>query len=235
MRSIRLPETDLANLAFDGYDLKVKKLLSWLAPKQIAGSYEPLRRSVGEAASVGLPLVPELERTTLAQLELLVTRECRGNSDKIAMNMPAVRSIRAFVDERSVEAFFLEELPMTLYPGMRYSFWAPILIRYDGKSRIVFMDLRRTNHLSASGTHFCFSVIHERFRVLDPNFAKIGSEVWRFTNNTSRAIRVIQEFTSPIPYEKILADVAETYSILNALRSGRTGSATPPDYGPLFR
>ncbi len=157
LRSIRLPETDIANLAFRSYDFKVAFLSNWLQPKQIKGSYEPLRKSVGEAANVELPLLPDLERTTLKQLESLVIRACKGDADRIKMNLAPVSAIRRFVDDVSAEADFLETLPMALYPGMRYSFWSPMIVRYGGVARIIFLDLRRTGGLSATGLHVSFS------------------------------------------------------------------------------
>jgi hypothetical protein len=235
LKSIRLPETDIANLAFKSYDFKVGFLSNWLKPKKISGSYEPLRQSVGEAANVELPLLPDLETTTLEQLEALVIRACKGDSKRILMNLAPVRAIRKFVDEREATAEFLDTLPMALYPGMRYSFWAPMLVRYEGAVRIVFMDLRRTGGMSASGLHVCFSIMHERFRALNPDFATVKFEAWRFSNNDKRSIRPIEEWGVPLSYERIVEDVAETYAILNALRSGDMGRATGTDDGPLFR
>lgn len=235
LKSIRLPETDVANIAFRSYDSKVSFLSSWLRPKQIKGSYEPLRRSVGEAANVGLPLLPDVGATSLEQLESLVIKECKGNAGLVAMNLAPVRAIRAFVQEHHIEAEFLEELPIALYPGMRYTFWAPMLVRYDGRARIVFLDLRRTGGLNESGQWVCFSIMHERLRALNPDYASVQFESWRFANNAKRSIRPIREWREPIGYYDIVADVAETYSILNALRTGDAGSATGTDDGPLFR
>lgn len=235
MKSIRLPETDIANLAFKSYEFKVAFLSAWLRPKQIAGSYEPLRRSVGEAANVSLPLLPDIGATSLEQLERLVIKECKGNAKLIAMNLAPVRAIRQFVSDHGVEAEFLEDLPIALYPGMRYSFWVPMLVRYAGQARIVFFDLRRTGGLSESGLQVCFSIMHDRFRDLNPDFSTVGLESWRFANNAARTIRVVSEWAEPISYDAITADVAETYAILNALRAGDAGRATGTDDGPLFR
>lgn len=235
LKSIRLPETDIANLAFRSYDFKVDFLANWLRPKQIKGSYEPLRHSVAEAANVELPLIPDLERTTLEQLEKLVIRACKGNVDRIKMNLAPVRAIRRFVDEQQVEADFLESLPITLHPGMRYEFWAPMIVRYRGAARIVFLDLRRTGGLSPTGCHVAFSIMHERFRALNPDFGAVRFEAWKFANNDARTIRPVVEWAEPIQYDRIVSDVAETYGILHALRAGDPGRATGTDPGPLFR
>lgn len=235
LKSIRLPETDIANLAFRSYDFKVAFLDNWLRPKHIRGSYEPLRHSVPEAANVDLPLIPDLERTTLEQLEKLVIRACKGNAERIKMNLAPVRAIRRFVDEQRAEADFLETLPMTLYPGARYEFWAPMIVRYGGVARIVFLDLRRTGGLSPTGSHVAFSVMHERFRALNPDFGAVRFEAWKFANNDARTIRPIEEWAEPIEYDRIVGDIAETYTILHALRAGDTGRATGTDPGPLFR
>ena len=119
LKSIRLPETDIANLAFRSHGYKVDFLNNWLQPKQIKGSYEPLRHSVAEAANVELPLIPGLARTTLEQLEALVLRGCKGNDDRIKMNLAPVRAIRRFVGDQCAEADFLETLPD--YPVPRYA------------------------------------------------------------------------------------------------------------------
>lgn len=235
LKSIRLPETEIANLAFTSHNQKVAFLDNWLRPKPINGSYAPLRHSLPEAANVELPLIPDLARTTLAQLEVLVTRACKGNDDRIKMNLAAVRAIRQFVDEKHAEADFLETLPMTLYPGMRYEFWSPMIVRYEGVARIVFLDLRRSGGLSPTGLHVAFSIMHERFRALNPDFSAVQFEIWRFANNDARTVRPIVEWAEPISYESIISDIAETYSILNALRSGDAGRATGTDPGPLFR
>jgi hypothetical protein len=235
LRSIRLPETDIANIAFRSPDFKAAFLANWLRPKQIKGSYEPLRRSVGEAANVGLPLLPDIHRTSLEQLEALVIKECKGNSSLVAMNLAPVRAIRTFAQEHEIEADYLEELPIALYPGMRYAFWSPMLVRYKGQTRIVFLDLRRTGGLNELGQRVCFSIMHERFRTLNPDYASVQFEAWRFANNAKRSVRPVAEWCDPIGYNEIVSDVAETYAILNALRSGDTGRATGTDDGPLFR
>ena len=235
LKSIRLPETEIANLAFKSYDFKVAFLANWLRPKQIKGSYEPLRRSIGEAANVMLPLLPDLQATSLEQLEKLVERECKGNSDYIAMNMAPVRAIRSFIAENSATTFYLEELPITLFPGMRYAFWAPMLVRYGQETRIVFLDLRRTGGLSDTGCAVCFSVMHERFRVLNPDYADVKLEVWKFANTENRQIRVVEEWCDPLSFGDVTAEIADTYAVLTALRRGDGGRATGTDHGPLFR
>lgn len=208
---------------------------NWLRPKQIKGSYEPLRRSLGEAANVSLPLLPDIGGTSLEQLERLVIRECKGNSSLVAMNLAPVQAIRCYVQENNIEAEFLDELPIALHPGTRYVFWAPMLVRYNGQARIVFLDLRRTGGLNEGGARVCFSIMHARFRALSQDYASVKFESWKFANNAKRSIRLIQEWAEPIDYNAIASDVAETYAILNSLRAGGMGRATGTDDGPLFR
>lgn len=236
LRSIRLPETDIANVAFQPYDQKIRFLSNWLKPKNISGSYEPLRRSIGEAVKMTLPLIPDPGATSLEQLEALVVGECKGNSRLIGMNVPPVKAIREFIDYNGVEADFLEELPMALYPGIRYSFWAPILVRYSGKPRVVFLDLRRRGGLSVTGLQVCFSIMNERFRALNPDFSELQFESWRFANNSARTVKVVEEFGELLSFKRIIDDFAETYAILNMLRSGSDDRSTgTDDAGPLFR
>lgn len=235
MKSVRLPETDLANLSFRPVNEKSAFLNNWLRPKAISGSYEPLRHSLGEAASVGLPLFPDIDPTSLAQLDALVVRECKGNQQLVDMNLPPIEAIRVFTQENAAEANYMVDLPMTLVPGMRYSFWAPMIVRYGQRARIPFLDLRRTGFLKQNGLHTCFSIMHERFRALDLDFASVTFEAWRFRNNAARSIQVVEEWAEPISFDSIIEDVAETYRILNSLREITSTRRTGTDDGPLFR
>jgi hypothetical protein len=234
LKSIRLPETEIANLAFKSPDVKMDVLTNWLKPKSVKGSYEPLRRSVGDAANVSLPLLPEMQTTSLDQLERLVEATCKGNSDLIKMNLAPAKAIRKFIIDKSAEATFLYDLPITLHPGMRYSFWSPMLVYYDNDPRIVFLDLRRSGGLSLSGLHVCFSIMHDRFRALSTDYADVRLEAWKFGSDTNRTVKTVNEWADPISYSDIIVDVAETYAILNSLRAGDSGRVTGNDYGPLF-
>jgi len=233
LKSIRLPETELANLAFKARSHKRDFLERWIRPKQIEGSYEPLRKSLGEAASAALPMFPDLQPTSLDQLERLVRRECKGNGKLIDMNLQAVLAIRAFVEQVQAEAEYFVDLPMLLHPGFSYAFWMPLIVRYGGQARVVFLNLRRTTGLTIDGLHFCFSVMNERFRVLDPSYAEVGCEAWMLQNNAMRSIRVVREWAKPIPFELIIADVSETYAVLNDLRRSAMPKTGTGD-GPLF-
>jgi hypothetical protein len=229
----RLPETELANLAFLSPAAKRLALSQWLKPKgAMPPSYEPVRKTFGEAVRLETSLLKsETRHSTLGQLEELVARECRGNAAKLAQNLPVARSVRRYVDQFGITASSAEVFPLVLIPGFKYSYWTPVLVHYPDRVASVFLDMRRAGFLGPVGRRFCFSLMHERFRAMDERYAELQLEIWRFGKDEKRTIHVTTETGSLFGFEAILEDVRETYIILEDLQRemlfaevGATGS-----------
>lgn len=239
MKSRRLTETDIANLAFKSSDAKYSRLVNLERPKAVIGSYEPFRRSNGDAVNLQLPLIAEAqEPSSLEALEAVVAKACKGDADLLAMNLPIARATHAYASENKITAIFEEVRSLVLPFGHKYQFGMPLLMAYpDGQVVAVFPDLRRTDALTSTGRRAVFSLMHQRWRENNPDLQQIGLQVWRYRNSVSRDVDVIncdedQLFT----YDQIIADVRETYEIWHdVLREAavgrRTVSAGP---GPLF-
>jgi hypothetical protein len=128
--------------------------------------------------------------------------------------------------------------PITLAHGHSYQFGMPLIMRYNGGASAAFPDLRRTVPLSALGCRVVASLMHQRWRVNYPDMAELRLVIWRYLNDANRSIREIAILDSAlIPYEELVADVAESYRILHSIMAEqeeqrrRRGSG---DAGPLF-
>lgn len=239
MKSRRLTETDLANLAFKPAKEKALRLTSLEKPKKIIGSYEPFRRHAGDALNEQFRLPDREEPTTpLSQLESIVERACNGKSDLLAMNLPIARATHRYVVDQGIRALRENVSKIALPFGHVYEFGLPLLMVYPNDRIVaVFPDLRRTQQLSTVGLRMVFSVMHQRWRENNPDLAEIGLEVWRYRNDVKRSV-----FAIPCPeqgllgYDAMIADVRETYEIWHEVLSSaaeirRRGGA---DFGPLF-
>lgn len=86
MKKRRLPETDIANLAFLPAWQKEKVLEAWIRPRKIVGSYEPFRQSLADALNAQLPLIAaDQSLSDLRHVEDAVIRRCKGDADLVAM------------------------------------------------------------------------------------------------------------------------------------------------------
>ena len=239
MKSRRLTETDLANLAFKPVEAKRLRLTSLERPKKIVGSYEPFRRHNGDALNEQYPLLDRDEPDTpLSKLEDVIARACKGDADLLAMNLPIARATHNFVVAQGIRALREVVSKLALPFGHIYEFGMPLLMDYpDGRIVAVFPDLRRTQQLSPVGQRVVFSMMHQRWKENHPDLANIELEIWRYKNTEHRQIAVIacaeQEL---IGYDELIADVRETYEMwhnvtANATQTRRSGG---DDYGPLF-
>jgi hypothetical protein len=239
MKSRRLTETDLANMAFLPSTVKMKRIESLIGPKIIRGSYEPFRTRVGDAVNEQFPFLEEKhEATSLDTLEEVVCKACKGNVLLLEMNLTVAKATHTFAVERQLSAERFHIRPITLPFGHAYEFGMPLLVRYEGSASAVFPDLRRTNPLTESGRVVVTSWMHQRFRVNYPDLSSLKLEIWRYENNTLRNIRPIRASEDQlIGYDDLVADATESYRILHDLENGltelrrRSGGGSP---GPLF-
>lgn len=239
MKSRRLTETDIANLAFKSRDAKYTRLLSLERPKAIIGSYEPFRRSNGDAVNLQLPLIAEPQApSSLAALEAVVAKACKGDPDLLAMNLPIARATHDYASVKGIVAIPEEVRALVLPFGHKYQFGMPLLMAYpDGRVVAVFPDLRRSDALTAVGRRSVFSLMHHRWRENNPDLRGLGLEIWRYRNTSSRQVEVIECVEAELfSYEQIIADVRETYEIwhqvLQEAAFGRRANIAGP--GPLF-
>lgn len=239
MKSRRLPETDIANIAFQPASQKEQVLAKWVKPKVITRSYEPFRKTAGDAVNQQLPLfsTPQIP-TPWEKLENLVEAECKGNAELLEMNMCIARATHNFALENELTAEPIGYRPIILSQGQVYDFSLPLLLRYSGGASVVFADLRRKGRLSDHGCHVTHSVQHQRFRVNFPDLAGLRLDIWRYRNNESREIEVIRHADRElISYDDLVRDFSDTYRILNLLveeqfhSKRRSGES---DFGPLF-
>jgi len=240
MKSLRLTETDLANMAFKPVETKRLRLGSLERPKKIVGSYEPFRAHNGDAVNEQFPLLDRHEpETPLSALESVIAKACKGNSDLLAMNLPIARATHEHAKVHGLRAVREHIRKLILPYGHSYGFGMPLLMVYpSGRIAAVFPDLRRTQPLSTVAQRFMFSVMHQRWRENYPDLASIDLEIWRYKNDRLRSISVVSCAEQDLlPYDTLIADVRQTYDVwhgvLQEASAGRRRGGN--DFGPLFR
>jgi hypothetical protein len=237
MKSRRLTETDLANMAFEPASVKRLRISSIIKPKRIIGSYEPFRTKAGDAVNEQFPFLSDDHAPTpIETLEKVIEKACRGDAELLKMNLEVARATYSYASEVGLTAERVAVAPLTLAFGHAYQFGLPLIMRFNGTAAAVFADLRRTSPLSAKGCIFILSMMHQRYRVNYPDLSELQLQIWRYQNNTERTVRpIISSDMGLIGYEDLRDDVAESYSILHQLMQEQLGDRRDDrDAGPLF-
>jgi hypothetical protein len=111
-----------------------------------------------------------------------------------------------------------------------------------GRPLVPFIDPRKTKKLTSEGRRFAFSVMHERIRVAEPDFAEVELGIIQFgVFSEDPEIRVPKLFTARdvalFEFEAIDAMVRETYQVWHEVleeretETRRRGTGTT---GPLI-
>lgn len=222
--SSRLPETELANWAFLSPPNKRHAIERHIQPKRIVGTYEPFRQVLGDAVNKQLPLFADLDQPTTPwpQIERRIRAHprCRRDEDALTMNLEIAKATHDFAEEQKITAVPIDVTSLAFGVGHLYQFGLSLLMRYPDRVAAVFLDMRRSNGLSADGREWTFAAMHERYRAAYPDLAAIDLQIWRYRANAERTIVPLTAGGISISYDDLVADVRETYAIYASVLTG---------------
>ncbi|MGY9047691.1 MAG: type VI toxin-antitoxin system SocB family DNA replication inhibitor toxin, partial [Rhodobacterales bacterium] len=72
--------------------------------------------------------------------------------------------------------------PLSMGRGRKVTFWLPMILSIDDKAHAIFIEPRRARGLTAEGRRFAFSMMHERIRAADEDFADVRLAIVRFAD-----------------------------------------------------
>lgn len=239
MTNYRLPATDLANLLFRDSSIKRRKLSELFEPKAIPYTYNPFRRTVGDAINLQLDMLDfELLPTPWETLEREVIKACKGDEANARVNVPVARATHEHALAYNISATRLDLPPLRLAPGYSYSFWMPVLLESNGQFFVTYPEPRRKGHLTPLGMNVVLSAQHERLRGMGSDYAEVGLQIWRYKDNDERTIVVYPDQDQDlIPYAQLAAETADVYQILAQLIAERQAERKKSAYaqrGPLI-
>jgi hypothetical protein len=222
--SSRLPETELANWAFLSPANKRDAIERHIQPKQIVGTYEPFREVIGDTVNKQLPLFGDVDQpsTPWPQIEQRIRahRRCRRDADTLRMNLEIAKATHDFAEQGKVTAVPIDVTSLAFGVGHLYQFGLSLLMRYPDRVAAVFLDMRRSNGLSAEARQWVFAAMHERYRAAYPDLAEIDLQIWRYRANGERTILPYAAGEITISYDDLVGDVRETYAIYASVLSG---------------
>jgi hypothetical protein len=173
MKKRPIPDTDLARITTLPVDRQRAELehlkVSW-APY----SYEPVRGLWNDILNISTTLLGETTRPKWAVIARQIERVCRKGEDEIAANLAVGQALYDFAERHAVRGRREEFLPMTVGVFAKLRFWSPAVVVVSGAAMVVHLDPRKSSTLDARSRRFVFSVMHERVRLFDPDFAELA-------------------------------------------------------------
>ncbi|MER8753832.1 hypothetical protein NKH57_32375 [Mesorhizobium sp. M1050] len=213
-----LPDIDLARIAPLPSDQKSRAL------EQMKGghppySYEPMRRSALELLNVDAGPLGKVDRASWAKLADAISKRSRSEDESKA-NLGAAKALFDFAEAANLHGRRHDIYPLAIGISEKVKFWLPAVVAIDGQTVVPFIDPRRSKKLTADGRRFAFSVMHERIRAADEDFADVEFAIFQLDANDdgSRTTRLhLSRGVELYSFDDLDLMVRETYDLWRAI------------------
>jgi hypothetical protein len=199
--------------------------------------YKPFRLSILDILNVEAGPLAKLARTSWEGVAASI-RQHATSPDEILANLRAAEGLYNFASEYEIVGYRHEFYPLAVGLSEKVSYWSPIVISLKGRPVVPYFDPRKSNKLTPLGRRFALSVMHERIRVADPDFADVDLAVFQFTSPKKGARVPKPHFSNDVAlfdYESLDAMVRETYAIWDEILDERLAEARRSGgSGPFF-
>lgn len=166
-----LPDLDLARIAPLPRDRK-RAALEQIKLGHPPFSYSPMRRSILEVLNVDVGPLGVVPRAPWRNIKEEISRRSQTIEEEQA-NLKVAEALYRFAEERRIEGRRYDFFPLPIGVSEKITLWLPAVIALDGKAAVRFIDPRLSRKLTSESRRFVFSVMHERIRVADPDFAEV--------------------------------------------------------------
>lgn len=233
-----LPDIDLARIAPQRDDMKRKSL------EQMKGgfstfSYKPVRACFSDIFNIQPDLdLGAADPTPWAVIESELRKRSKSD-EEFNYNRRVALGLHDFATSGRVFGRRQEFFPLSMGIGQKVTFWLPMILAIDEQASALFIEPRRTRGLSVEGRRFAFSMMHERIRAADEDFADVRLTIVQFSDPSEdrRTVRLHTdegvELYSREDLEQMVASTFEMWrEVLEERESKARGKATGT--GPLI-
>ncbi|MEM1040856.1 MAG: hypothetical protein AAGI12_15450 [Pseudomonadota bacterium] len=210
-----LPEIDLARIAPLPEDMKRKNLEQMKAGRP-PFTYKPLRSCYSDIFNIQPDLAfGSAARTDWNVIEGLIRKRSKSEKE-IVHNLRVARGLHGFATSGRVFGRKHEFFPLSMGVGRKVSFWLPMVLAIDDQPHAIFVEPRRSKGLTAEGRRVAFSMMHERIRAADEDFADLKLAIVRFSDphqNKRDARLFVDDGIDLFSLDELEAMVASTYAM----------------------
>lgn len=117
--------------------------------------------------------------TDWSVIETLLKRKCKSE-DETRSNLAVAKGLHQFTTEAGMLGRAQEFFPLAMGTGQKVAYWLSLILSVDGRAIVPFIDPRRSKGLTREARRFVFSMMHERIRAVDPDYAAVGFGIFQF-------------------------------------------------------
>jgi len=217
-----LPEIDLARIAPLPRDQK-RNALEQIRLGHPPYSYAPIRASASDVLNVQSELIGPMPRTPWEKIQETIVKRSTSDSEEQA-NLRVAQGLFTYIDRNRIVGRRHDIFPLALGVGSKVVYWQPVVLNVHEQPTIPFLDPRRAKALTAEGRRFVLSVMHERIRVADPDFAGVSLAVIQFSLS-EKGPRIPLVYTDEsvklFTFDQLDQMVRETYELWQEVCEGR--------------
>ncbi|MEO1703502.1 MAG: hypothetical protein AAFR71_15770 [Pseudomonadota bacterium] len=233
-----LPDIDLARIAPQPDDIKRKSL------EQMKGGFSPFSyKPVRSCFSDLFNIQPDLdfgiaEQTPWSVIDAELRKRSKSD-EEFAYNRRVGLGLHDFATSGRVYGRKHEFFPLSMGLGRKVTFWLPMILAIDEQASALFIEPRRSRGLTAEGRRFAFSMMHERIRAADEDFAEVRLTIAQFGDPSGgrRPVRLHNdEGVNLYSREELEFMVVSTYDMWREVveEQGREARRGATGTGPLI-
>lgn len=165
--------------------------------------------------------------TPFAKVKERLERSCKAG-DETTNNLRIAKALHDYAASTNIMGRHHEFFPLAMSMGRKVTFWLPMVLNIDEQPYTLFIDPRRSTGLTELGRRFVFSMMHERIRAADEDFATVNLGIIRFVDHDDgeRSVRLFNAVGVQLYSLDELQDmVASTYTIWQEVCEERAAEA----------
>jgi len=233
-----LPDTDLARITTLPVKLQ-EKALRQIRDGRPPFSYQPMRSALHDILNVQPAMFSKVSATPWNKIEALLKNTCRS-ADELKANLRTASALYEFANAANIYGRRHDFYPIQMGPGHRITFWFSMVISFHGLPLVPFVDPRRSKSLTREARRFAFSMMHERIRAAEPDFADVRFGIFQFKDEGDEAQQAVlhtDEGLDLLSMEEMERMVSQTYELWQEIcseREAETRRKATGTSGPLI-
>jgi len=212
MKIRRLSEIDLARIApleANEKRYRLRQLKSGRPPH----SYNPFRASLGDILNLQPEMFDGGGYTPWSQIATDIEKRAKSD-DELQFNLAVAEALYNYGVEQDARSYRKPIAPWAVGYGQSVSYWWNLYTVIESQASFVFVDPRISNPLTRLARKFALSMMHERIRVPDPDFAEARLLVAQFgkSDEGRRTIKLFEE-TELFSFDQLNEMIDEAYKL----------------------
>lgn len=178
-------------------------------------SYKPLYAHLHDIFNIQPPLFGPVKPTDWHVIEKSLRKRCRPGNETDA-NLGVARGLYDWIVENGIKGRKQDFYPLPMGVGGSVSYWLKLILEIEGQPTVPYVDPRRARGLGKDGRHFAFSMMHQRIRVGDVDYADVRFAILKFPNSDDDVRAPVLHFDDgiePFTRDQLESMVAGTYDL----------------------